>query len=84
MEKASNELERARQLLVIERQPVARTLQEKDEDIAPVGTPLPARGAAAVIEEECGPSLTTESRDSQNSDGRIGLNKMVTLKERQQ
>lgn len=58
--------------------------EQDDEEIAPVRAPLPAQSASMISTKERGPSLTVALCDLPNFGGRMGLDLMVILKERQQ
>lgn len=84
MTKATEELERAWQFLVIQIQPVALESEEEEGQTAPVWAPVPGRGAPAASEERHGISHTVDLRDFLEIERRLGLDLMVILKERQQ
>lgn len=61
---------------------MACEFEEEDGDIAPAKSPVSARDAPEVSEEEHGTSLTLESRNLQNSERRTSFILMVILKVR--
>lgn len=77
------ELEHARQRLVIQRQPVALDLEEKDVEIAPLWALVTARGALAPSKEERDPLCRMKLRNLPTSEGRMSLDLIVILKKRQ-
>lgn len=80
--KAVEESEQARQRPAIQIQPVARELEGKEGKIWTVRTPVPEQGTPAVTEELHGASHTIKLRYFLESEGRLGLDVMVILKER--
>lgn len=84
MQKAVEELDRARQRPLIRSQPVPRGFEGADVKVAPVWALVTARGVPAGSKEEQRPSLTVDSRDPPNLEVGMGLNMMVILKEQQQ
>lgn len=84
MEKTVKKFERARQRPVIQSQPMACESGEEDRKITSVRIFVPAQAAPTANKEERGPSLTMQLRDLANCKGRMILDLMVILNERQQ
>lgn len=58
-------------------------LEERDGEIAPVWSPVPARGTPTVSKVKCSPLRLEASMNLPNSKVRMGLDVMVILNERQ-
>lgn len=65
-------------------QPVSPKPKDVDKGIACVSAPVPERGLSAVSKEDYGPSLKLESQELPSFEGRMSVDLMVILKERQQ
>lgn len=57
---------------MIRSQLMAREFEGEGREVAPIWVSVPARGAPAVRKEERSPSLTAESQDLPNFEGRMG------------
>lgn len=84
MEKAVEELECAMKRPVIRSQPVVREYGMEVGEIAFVRIPVPALRAREIRKEVRGPSFTVQSRELANSERRMGLDLMMTMKLLQQ